>query len=417
MGFLANKDVCPRVMVYGVPARERQSEFLSFMRLCVLTSSFPQYPGDYSGIFVHNQVVGLSRWMSIDVVYTATAYGRHADDEPFRRIPVRYPFRTVPMASVRGVDTAHAVELFNSMARAGLRHAPYDAYLAYWAIPSGLVATAIKRDKPLIVWLGGSDINTFGQRFGFKQAIAWTLRRASHVIGVSSELVEKAQALGLERSRASVIPSGVDVETFFPVDKARARAELGLPDGLLIAFVGSLLPVKRVDRIIRAVASLRRAPECSIVLLGDGPEREALEALARSVGVTCHFAGRVPNGQVPAILGACDVFMMASESEGTPTSAQEAMACGLPVVALNTGGLKDLVGNGRRGLVVGTERELVSALRHVLSDDGLRLNMGTAARRFAVRELALETSVHRTAAVLQEVATSKSKVGRENLVD
>jgi len=355
--------------------------------------------------------------MSIDVVYPGTAGDYQADEEPFRRIPVRYPFRTVPMSSVRGVDTAHAIELFNSMGHAALRGGPYDVYFSYWAIPSGLVATAVKRDRPLVVWLGGSDINTFGQRFGFRQAISWTLRRASHVIGVSSDLVDRACELGLERSRASVIPSGVDVETFAPVVRAKARAGVGLPEGPLVAFVGSLLPVKRVDRIIRAVASLPQDLNCSLVIVGDGPEREKLEALARSTGTVCHFMGRVPYGQIPTILGSCDVFAMASESEGMPTSAQEAMACGLPVVALNAGGLRDLVGNGRRGLVVDSERQLDSALRHILEDDGLRHHMGHAARRFAVRELSIETSVHRTAAILEEVASSKTNASGEKKVD
>ena len=376
------------------------------MRVCVLTSSFPQYSGDYSGIFVRNQVSGLARSMSIDVVYPGTAGDYQAYEEPLRRIPVRYPFRTVPMASVRGVDTAHSIELFNSMAHAALCGGPYDVYLSYWVIPSGLVATAVKRDRPLVVWLGGSDINVFGQRFGFRQAISWTLRRASHVIGVSSDLVEKACELGLERSRASVIPSGVDVGAFVPVDRAKARAEVGLPEGPLVGFVGSLLPVKRVDRIIRAIASLPKDLKCSLVVVGAGPEREELEALARSTGTVCHFMGRVPYGQISTILGACDVFAMASESEGMPTSAQEAMACGLPVVALNAGGFRDLVGNGRRGIVVNTEQELLAALRHVLTDNELRQRMGDAARAFAVRELSLEHVVRATLDVIEKVSAS-----------
>ena len=372
-------------------------------RVCVLTSSFPETAYDAGGVFVRSQVVRLARDLDIDVVYPASIARTESSGEPFFRRPVKYPFRTRPMSRVRGLDSLHAVRLVASFAWFARTGGPYDLYHAYWAIPAGFVGALVKGKQPLVVWLGGSDINLFGERAGFREAVRWSLRRANHVIAVSMDLLEKAVALGLDPAKASVIPSGVDTGLFHPENRTAARRELGLPDGFLFVVVGSLLSGKRVDRLIRIVVGLARECDCHLVVVGDGPERPGLERLAGESQQCVLFLGHLSNERVSNVVAACDAFVMASESEGLPTSAQEAMACGTPVVAIDVGGLRDIVGSWTTGLLARDESDLERLMAEIASSSHLAIQMGVAARQFACRELDVERSAQRTLEVYRRL--------------
>jgi len=285
------------------------------MRVCVLTSSFPCGPDDNAGVFVHNQVSRLAASIEVDVVYPERKDSSSRDNELFNRRPVRYPFRGYPMSQVRGADSLHAVSLCASMARVALSGGPYDLYHAYWAIPAGIVGGLVKGSSALVVWLGGSDINIFAAHRGFREAVRWSLGRATRVIAVSQDLLEKAVALGLDPKRAAVIPSGVDTKVFCPLDRSAARQELGLPAGFLFVTVANLLPAKRIDRLVRIMGGLPPSADCRLIVVGDGPERPLLESAALASGARVVFLGRLPIVQVTRVVAACDAFVLASDSE------------------------------------------------------------------------------------------------------
>jgi len=369
-------------------------------RVCVLTSSFPDGADDSGGVFVREQVRRLSLSTFTDVVYPSRRASSMYRDEPFLRRRTRYPFRSPAMSQVRGIEYVRTLEVCTALALGTRSRRGYDLYHAYWAIPSGFVARCVKGHRPLVITLCGSDINTFASKPGFRESVRWALAGATRVIAVSHELLDRAVDLGVDPSRGTVIPSGVDTEAFVPlVHKTWARRALGLPDSFLCVYVGSLFRSKRVDRIVRAIARVGKQNPCALAIVGDGPERSSLEMVAAECGCDVRFLGNRPHGEVARIVSCCDSFVMASTLEGLPTSVQEAMSCGVPVIAIDAGGLREIVVDSVTGFLVRDETGMSRMIRHLAEHRDVAANLGAQAREFACAELSVETCVERTLTV------------------
>jgi len=365
-------------------------------RVCVLTSSFPEGPGDSAGVFVQEQVKRLALRTSLHVVYPSRTNGT-VSEEDFVRHRVGYPFKTYAMSQVRGLECAKALQVVNAMARTVRASGPYDLYHAYWAIPSGFVARWVRGTKPVVLTLCGSDVNAFADKPGFSIAVRWALAGATRVIAVSNGLLDRAIDLGVDPERCASIPSGVDTAAFVPCSHREcARKRLGVPDDFACVFVGSLFRNKRVDRLIRALARVSNRQACALVVVGDGPERRSLEAVAVECGVRVVFLGRLPNEKVAEVVASCDAFVMASKFEGLPTAAQEALSCGVPIVALDVGGLREIVVDGQTGYLARDEIEVTRRLEDIIGDREGLARMRRTAREFAERELSIERTTART---------------------
>lgn len=169
-----------------------------------------------------------------------------------------------------------------------------------------------------------------------------------------------------------------------------------------VAGVGSLLPVKRWERLLRVVHSLKAGAgkDLHFQIAGDGPLRPALERLTKDLGISevVGFCGVVHD--IPTFLSRAKFLVHASESEGCPNAVMEAMACGLPVVAMEAGEIPYLVENGKTGFVVpqGDETSFIERISQLLSDDELCFCMGLAAAEKAKREFTLERLASETLA-------------------
>ena len=173
------------------------------------------------------------------------------------------------------------------------------------------------------------------------------------------------------------VPSGVDLERFCVDDTARAatREKLGLADRFLVGWVGRLTAVKAPDTFIAAAArAAPRLPAAAFVVVGDGELRAEAEEQAKTLGLggRCVFLGQ--RDDVPALLNACDAFVLSSRNEGLGLAVVEAAACGTPVVATDVGGVREVLQDGRAGLLVPADRAdtLADAVLALAGDDGLR---------------------------------------------
>lgn len=177
-----------------------------------------------------------------------------------------------------------------------------------------------------------------------------------------------------------VVPSGIVPNDFQDAAPHAATAAIPAPR---VLFLGRLHQQKQVDVLVRAAASLRL--DAQVVLVGDGPERGALERLARRTGVTdrVHFVGFVPHDRVPGVLRSADVLVMPSQYEELGTALLEAMQAGVPIVASDTGGIPDVVTHERSGLLVapGDPAALAGAVNRLLADPVLATALATAAGR------------------------------------
>ena len=219
----------------------------------------------------------------------------------------------------------------------------------------------------------------FAARSGASSAVyRWADRLVSRLTTVTICVSELERATGLaartcRADRTVVIPNAVDV-------RGTPRARVDGPRPRLIA-VGRLRPPKDFGTLLRALASLP-ADGFDAAIVGDGPERPALERELGELGLRERVSLEGERRDVPSLLAGSDVFVLSSHSEGLPVSVLEAMAAGLPVVASAVGGVAELVLDGETGLLVppADQAALAAALWRLVADAGLRRRLGDAGR-------------------------------------
>ncbi len=242
-------------------------------------------------------------------------------------------------------------------------HTQYRAYTHYFPIETELIQDLIK--DVLENYLGDF------------------MRRCHHVVVPSESMRQKLEeAYGLERG-ATVIPTGIDLTPYRKADGEQVRAERGWGNDLVLISVGRLAREKNWGLLLRAFARIcRHRQDVRLALIGDGPDRERLErqALELEVADSVEFIGKLSFAEIPAYLKGADVFAFASVTETQGLVTMEAMAAGLPIVAVNATGTRDVVEHGVQGLLTEEDPEaLASALDRILDDPGLRLQLRTAA--------------------------------------
>jgi glycosyltransferase involved in cell wall biosynthesis len=206
-------------------------------------------------------------------------------------------------------------------------------------------------------------------------------RRVDLVVAVTAEQAGMWLDRGYPPDRVVVVPNGVEAPDMAE-SSASIRRELGLPESAVVAaLVAGMRPEKRIPDFVRAVLRVREVhPELVGVVVGEGSERSAIETAARGdAGI--RLLGQ--RGDVPRILKAADIFVLASEYEAAPMAILEAMAAGLPVIATATGGIDQMVQHGTTGLLVAPRapEELASRLAELAGDAELRQVMGRAGAR------------------------------------
>jgi glycosyltransferase involved in cell wall biosynthesis len=244
---------------------------------------------------------------------------------------------------------------------------------------------------------GKKRVRVLIDRWTWRLATLWTAN-ADAVAGVLS------RREGIDRGRIVVIPTAVDAERFSPGAASveiRARLGVGAGEPLLVA-VGRLDKLKGYDTLVdafRIVGSRRR--DVRLVIVGEGPERRAIEARVAGAGLadSVHLVGAA--GDVVSYLRAADLFVLASDTEGMPGAALEAMAVGLPVVATAVGGTPEVIVDGETGLLVapGDPAALASAVIRLLDRRDLAARLGRSARERVVERYSISRALDLTEAM------------------
>jgi glycosyltransferase involved in cell wall biosynthesis len=233
-----------------------------------------------------------------------------------------------------------------------LRSYPFDLIDAHYFYPDGVAAAMLGKrlGKPVVITARGTDVNLIPRHRLPRAMIRWAARQAAGMITVARALKDDLVRIGVPGERIEVLRNGVDLKLFRPVEREAARARLGFSRTTLLS-VGLLIPRKGHDLVIRALRSLS---EIDLVIVGDGPERDALQALARESGVGDHvrFVGALPQDELRDYYGAADALVLASSREGWANVLLESMACGTPVVASAAGGSPEVVAASEAGVVM-----------------------------------------------------------------
>jgi glycosyltransferase involved in cell wall biosynthesis len=324
------------------------------VRVVFLTHNYPRWPGDLSGAFLATLARALIRRGHEVRVIAPSDAGKGGEDEQdgvrVQRVRYAVPARETLAYSGRMQEAARTpgglvalVDLWRAFRRAVRRELRdgADVIHAHWWIPAGL---ALPRGVPTMLTSHGTDAALL-PRSALARALARPVyRRASVVTAVSRELSEWIQtATGRHIPKEYVQPMPVDTDGW-PWTEG---------DGGAIT-IARLVPQKRVHLAVEAIAALRDLGHpMGLTVVGDGPERAALTALAARRGVAdlVHFAGRVPPEQIPAALARAEVMLLPAQGEGFGLAAAEALMVGVPVVGCwDGGGLLDVIperGSGR----------------------------------------------------------------------
>ena len=242
---------------------------------------------------------------------------------------------------------------------------------------------------------------------GLERTLArWTDR----LIGVSRQTVDDLVRLGVApREKFSVIPLGLDLEPFARLKQgagASLRSELGIADErVLLAFVGRVVPIKRVDLLIRAFArATGESGQAHLAIVGDGEIRTGFERLARELGVAEEVSFLGYRRDLPEIAAAADIAVLSSDNEGTPVWLIEAAAAGRPAIATDVGGVSEVV-TTTTGILVPPDDEiaLAGAITELASDASLRRTMGERARVHVIARYSVDRLVDDTDALYREL--------------
>ncbi len=222
-------------------------------------------------------------------------------------------------------------------------------------------------------------------------------RLATHVTAVSEAVAVTARDLGVPESRITVIPNGVDVARFDepPLERTAIGVNGGAP---LVGSVGCLAPRKDYATLLESLALLAaRGVRFRLLLVGDGPERDALERRARELGLAPVVTFLGERSDINRLLPLMDVFVLSSREEGIPNALLEAMAAARPSIATAVGGTPEVLDHGRTGWIVPPQQPaaLAAALEDALSRPDEARRRGEAARREVIESMSIETMVRR----------------------
>jgi glycosyltransferase involved in cell wall biosynthesis len=268
----------------------------------------------------------------------------------------------------------------------------------------GLAARRAEKSMP---WVATVHLHTrTTRRLRIYRALdLFLLRLADRVITVSRDQRRMLLERGVDRRRLVLIPNVIDASGFAASAGKRedTRAALGLlPEVPVAILVGRLTAQKAVDcflTVASAVSDVR--PDARFLIVGDGPERPALDAQTDALGISDNVLFLGYREDVPSLLLASDVFVLSSLAEGLPLALLEAMAVGLPVVASRVGGVPDVVRGGENGILVrpGMPLSLAEGMLELMEDPEQARRLGEAGRQHVCRSFGPSQAARRMAAV------------------
>lgn len=276
-------------------------------------------------------------------------------------------------------------------------HADLDIFHVHYAIPHASAAFMARqillekgKDVPVITTLHGTDITLVGKDPTYEPVVTYSINHSCGVTAVSESLKQDTFAHFDIRNEIEVIPNFIDFSRFKKVNKDHFKKAISPNGEKILIHTSNFRKVKRVEDVIQIFCKVSAQIPSKLLMIGDGPERQNTEILARNMctSMDVRFLGK--QEAVEELLAVADVFLMPSESESFGLAALEAMACEVPVVSSNAGGIPEVNIDGVTGylLNVGDVEGMAARTMELLTDEvkleQFKKNAFEQARRFDI---------------------------------
>jgi len=280
---------------------------------------------------------------------------------------------TYPLFAFPPYETALASTMVNVIVnqKLDLLHLHYaipHASAAYFAMQ---ILKKSGKNIPFITTLHGTDITLVGRDTTYEPVVTFSINESDAITAVSDNLREETLRHFAIEKDISVIPNFVDIKRFHQTDKDHFKQMLA-PDGeKILVHVSNFRAVKRVGDVVKIFNNVRKDMPAKLLMIGDGPERQKTEDMARDMGIYSDIRFLGKQEQISEILSISDLFLLPSETESFGLSALEAMACGVPVISSNAGGLPEINVQGETGYLsnVGDVEDMSRHALHMLGDE------------------------------------------------
>ena len=238
-----------------------------------------------------------------------------------------------------------------------VKYEQLDVLHVHYAIPhaiSGFLAKEIlkeERNIALVTTLHGTDITLIGLEPTFLPLVKFSLDQSDAVSAVSKFLADKTVSGFKTLHEPIVIPNFVDTTVYHRMESTKIRSQIAPNDEKILIHVSNFRSVKRVVDTIHIAHEVLKSMPIKLVLVGDGPDRVEAERISRELGIHEHVRFLGKQNALPEILSTADIFLMPSQSESFGLAALEAMACGVPVIGTNLGGIPEVITHSENGYI------------------------------------------------------------------
>jgi teichuronic acid biosynthesis glycosyltransferase TuaC len=339
------------------------------MKILSFSTLFPNAEQPAHGIFVEQRLRNLLAAGEVECRVIAPVPWFPAKNErwgqyarfaraPYRElrhgIDVRHPrYAVIPKVGMTVAPWLLALAVRNEIAKVLAEGYDFDVLDAHYYYPDGVAAALLARwfRKPLVITARGTDINLIPRYQLARRMILWSAAQAAASITVCQALKDELIRIGAQADKITVLRNGVDLTFFRPLDRAALRRSFGWSGPVLLS-VGHLIERKGHHLVIEAASKL--PPDVRVVIVGEGPECDALTAQIRNLGLgeRVQLLGARTQQQLVELYSAADALVLASDREGMANVLLEALACGTPVVGTAAWGTPEVLRHPAAGVLV-----------------------------------------------------------------
>lgn len=270
----------------------------------------------------------------------------------------------------------------------------------HYAIPhayAGYMAKQMLKDEgidiPMVTTLHGTDITLVGNHPFYKPAVTFSINKSDYVTSVSQSLKDDTLKLFKIKNEIQVIPNFIELDKEENATSVCHRSVMANENERIITHISNFRKVKRIPDVIKIFYNIQKEIPAKLMMVGDGPEKEKAEYLCQELGILDKVIFFGNSNEIDKILCLTDLFLLPSETESFGLAALEAMACGVPVISSNSGGLPEVNFEGVSGYLsnVGNTDEMAQNALRILKDDAVlskfKENALDIAKKFDIKNI------------------------------